>query len=286
MAAVLQVLAALALASSAVLARARHRRPASGATTTFADCIAAIGNCNAACGCYYSPASASYCACDSGCELGCSGVSAQDGSCCGCSVAAVSKCHQLHDCDGFPCGDNATCTPSTGCRVATRPTPSCEGNVLPASYVQHHRCSWSSPGTPGPAALCQPDSCGDVVNCSTCSVAPPGHRPTAAEVEAAVRPVLNHAAEHFNASFTFGWADGLSDASVGVIAGNTLNSSGGDRSLVPVGSTTKVWTAVAVLQLIERGLFSLDTRAHTLLDPVLKSQCGKHSDTVVGCIRT
>ena len=36
----------------------------------------------------------------------------------------------------------------------------------------------------------------------------------------------------------------------------------------------RTWTAVAVLQLVERRAFTLDTPAHTLIDPVLQSQCG------------
>jgi hypothetical protein len=217
-------------------------------SSSFASCIAAIGNCSASCGCFHDAISASYCACDSSCVLGCSGVSAQDGSCCGCSVEAVAKCHRLHDCDGAPCGSKGTCTPSANCAVATRPAPSCTGATPPASYVQHYSCTWVPPGTPGPPALCQPDSCGDIVSCDACAVEPKGHRPTTAEVNAAVKPVLEQAARHFNASFSFGWADGRSDASAGLVAGSTLNGSCSaaqqpcDRSLVPVGSTTKAWT--------------------------------------------
>ena len=248
----------------------------SSAPTPFQSCLAAIGNCSASCGCVFEPVTASYCACSRDCSLGCAGLTNQDGSCCGCTQSAVASCHRLHDCDGDPCGSGGKCSPSASCALTTRPAPSC---AAPSpGYVQWHSCSWVPPGTPGPKAMCQPDSCGDVINCSACEVGPTGHRPTPSEVEAAVRPVLDRAAAYFNTSFSFGWADGRANASAGVVAGRTLNSSCShkpcDRSLVPVGSTTKVFTSVAVLQLVERGLLSLDTPAHTLIDPVLKPQCG------------
>ena len=41
----------------------------------------------------------------------------------------------------------------------------------------------------------------------------------------------------------------------------------GPRDIVPVGSYAKPWTAVAVLRLVERGLFSLDDKAAPLIDP-------------------
>ena len=46
------------------------------------------------------------------------------------------------------------------------------------------------------------------------------------------------------------------------------------RNLIPVGSATKPWTAVAVLQYIENSTISMDTPAHSLLDKVLVPQCG------------
>ena len=41
----------------------------------------------------------------------------------------------------------------------------------------------------------------------------------------------------------------------------------GPRDIVPVGSYAKPWTAVAVLRLVERGLFALDDKAGPLIDP-------------------
>ena len=50
-------------------------------------------------------------------------------------------------------------------------------------------------------------------------------RPSAAEVQAAVEPVLAAAALHYNTSYSFGWADGLADQNVGFMAGAGLNDS-------------------------------------------------------------
>jgi CubicO group peptidase (beta-lactamase class C family) len=41
-------------------------------------------------------------------------------------------------------------------------------------------------------------------------------------------------------------------------------------ALVPSGSVTKPWTAVAILQMVERGKIELSTPVHTLIDPVLQ----------------
>jgi CubicO group peptidase (beta-lactamase class C family) len=41
-------------------------------------------------------------------------------------------------------------------------------------------------------------------------------------------------------------------------------------ALVPSGSVTKAWTAVAILQMVEQGKIELSTLAHTVIDPVLQ----------------
>ena len=55
------------------------------------------------------------------------------------------------------------------------------------------------------------------------------------------------------------------------------------RNLIPVGSATKPWTAVAVLQYIENSTISMDTPAYSLLDKVLVPQCGYTTVRVRQC---
>lgn len=69
----------------------------------------------------------------------------------------------------------------------------------------------------------------------------------------------------------------MNDVAAGVVSGPTLRPCVGGvctRSLVPGGSVTKAWTAVAVLQGIDQGVISMDTPAYTLLDKVVQPQCG------------
>ena len=88
-------------------------------------------------------------------------------------------------------------------------------------------------------------------------------RPTPAEVRAAVAPVLDSAARLYNVSFSVGWADGLVDEAIGIEAGFPEGTA---RTLVPVGSSTKPWTAVAVLQVGA----DADTRKHPCF---IKAHC-------------
>ena len=72
-------------------------------------------------------------------------------------------------------------------------------------------------------------------------------------------------------------ADGVGDQAVGVVAGSISPCTADGvctRSLIPVGSSTKPWTAVAVLQYVDQGMITLDTLAYTLLDKVVQPQCG------------
>lgn len=50
------------------------------------------------------------------------------GGCCGCARASIMRCHQLHDCDGSPCGDGSSCVPSS-CPTAMEARPTCVSHV-------------------------------------------------------------------------------------------------------------------------------------------------------------
>jgi CubicO group peptidase (beta-lactamase class C family) len=76
-------------------------------------------------------------------------------------------------------------------------------------------------------------------------------RPSPVAIQAAVDPPLQSFAHRFNVSLSFGWADGVADESFGLAAGFE-----GFRTLVPVGSMTKTWTAVAVMQQGERAHYA------------------------------
>ena len=245
--------------------------------TSFEECLREA-HCSATCGCLVCPAGCGknqYCACDKGCA--CAGPSPSDGTCCGCTQAAVMRCHKLWDCIPNPCGARGgVCTPSSGCTDATKPRPTCEFPENATNYTQYYTCDFTHPG-----GACVRDSCGDVISCTTCQVRPGwpnASRPSGVQIVAAVQPVLERAARHFNSSFSFGWADGRADDAAGVVVGTTINGSCANkpcrRSLVPVGSTTKAWTSIAVLQFVDKGALTLDTPAYTLIDPVLDSQCG------------
>ena len=111
-----------------------------------------------------------------------------------------------------------------------------------------------------------------------------GQVPTAKQVSDAVQPVLDQLAQRYNVSFSFGWADGVSDTAAGLVAGSIRPCTNDvcNRSLIPVGPVTQAWTAVAVLQYIENGTISWDTPAYTLLDTVLQPQCGY--SMVIPCV--
>jgi CubicO group peptidase (beta-lactamase class C family) len=106
-----------------------------------------------------------------------------------------------------------------------------------------------------------------------------GSRPNSSAVVAAVQPVLTAAAQHYNASFSFGFADGRANDASGTVAGASLDDSCRTKpcpgTLIPVGSSTKAWTAVAVLQLVDAGVLNLSSKVYTLIDQqVLQPQCG------------
>jgi len=90
------------------------------------------------------------------------------------------------------------------------------------------------------------------------------------QVQQAVQPVLDEMAVKYNMSFSFGFVD----RSVRAAAASGLNNIFRKtplmpEMLVPLGSVTKSWTAVMVMQAAESGKLSLDDRASTWLDPVM-----------------
>jgi CubicO group peptidase (beta-lactamase class C family) len=90
------------------------------------------------------------------------------------------------------------------------------------------------------------------------------------KVEAAVKPVLEQQALRYNTSFTFGFAD--AEGSIGVAAGYDDAFAGNPMqpdTMVPAGSTTKAFTAIAIMQAVEAGKLHLDDIAMHHIDPVL-----------------
>jgi CubicO group peptidase (beta-lactamase class C family) len=76
-----------------------------------------------------------------------------------------------------------------------------------------------------------------------------------------VQPVLDQQAQLFNASVTFGFADG--NGTLGLAAGIDDIFKGTPMTpdtMIPAGSVTKTWTAVAIMQAVEKGLLSLDDK--------------------------
>ena len=105
-------------------------------------------------------------------------------------------------------------------------------------------------------------------------------RPLGARVRDAVQPVLDAMALKHNMSFQFGYVDASS--SVGLAAGRLSAFSNAPlkgTTQVPLGSVTKPWTALRVMQYFEWGKLSLDDPAQTWVDPVLTRLWG---NTLVG----
>jgi len=91
------------------------------------------------------------------------------------------------------------------------------------------------------------------------------------DVKQAVQPVLDEMALKYNMSFSFGFTNP---------AGRVALAAGVDSvwsktplhpdSLIPLGSVTKAWTAVMVMQAVEAGRLSLEDAAARWIDPVLQ----------------
>jgi hypothetical protein len=89
-------------------------------------------------------------------------------------------------------------------------------------------------------------------------------------VRDAVQPILESVAHKYNMSFSFGFAD--ASGRVGLAAGKDniwRNTKLKADTPIPLGSVTKPWTAVLIMQAVERGKLSLDDKASAWIDPVL-----------------
>ena len=92
-----------------------------------------------------------------------------------------------------------------------------------------------------------------------------------AEVKAAVQPVMDQQSQLFNSSLSFGFAD--SSGVLGLAAGLDdiwKKTPLSPDALVPGGSTTKPWTAIAILQEVEAGRIGLEDKAVQWVDPLLQ----------------
>ena len=102
-------------------------------------------------------------------------------------------------------------------------------------------------------------------------------KPSLAQIEAAVQPIIEAMAERFNMSFNFGFRN--AEGSIRFAAGpdnrclpqspegcTPTNMSA--HTKIPGGSVTKAMTVTRVLQLAEEGLIDLDKAAHLYSDPV------------------
>eukprot|EP00931_Biecheleriopsis_adriatica_P087125 TRINITY_DN61635_c0_g1_i1.p1 TRINITY_DN61635_c0_g1~~TRINITY_DN61635_c0_g1_i1.p1 ORF type:complete len:518 (-),score=102.30 TRINITY_DN61635_c0_g1_i1:210-1763(-) len=113
-----------------------------------------------------------------------------------------------------------------------------------------------------------------VTSTTTRSTTPkPTPASTADKVAAAVQPVMDMLALKYNVSFQVGFADAADASSVGLAAGCQDIWTGAklEASMpIPLGSATKPWTAVRVLQAVERGALQLEDAAELWVDPPLR----------------
>ena len=103
---------------------------------------------------------------------------------------------------------------------------------------------------------------------------PPVNKPA---LEAALQALTTAEAQQWNTSFSTGIAY-CDDTQAGVAAGldDIFARTPMTRdTMVPSGSVTKPWTAVAILQMVAEGVVQLDTPAHTVVDPGLQLACTK-----------
>eukprot|EP00466_Bigelowiella_natans_P009871 jgi/Bigna1/81775/fgenesh1_pg.84_\ len=90
------------------------------------------------------------------------------------------------------------------------------------------------------------------------------------DINAVVQPILDEFAQLYNTSFSFGFSNQIGSSSL--VAGvDDIWSKVPitTHTRIPSGSTTKSWTAAAILQCCEKGLMSLEDRASKYVDPVL-----------------
>eukprot|EP00040_Diaphanoeca_grandis_P005570 m.33457 g.33457 ORF g.33457 m.33457 type:complete len:460 (+) comp16824_c0_seq2:144-1523(+) len=95
------------------------------------------------------------------------------------------------------------------------------------------------------------------------------------DLETQLQHILDSKAQLWNSSFSVGVRKGSTTMSVaaGIEDFKTSKKLTKD-SHIPLGSATKPWTAIGILQLIEAKTFDLDDLAAPLLDPALKAWNG------------
>ena len=90
------------------------------------------------------------------------------------------------------------------------------------------------------------------------------------EIRKAIQEELDTYALYFNTSFSVGIAnDRVNFSVVSGIQNHAKDVTLKENTLIPMGSATKIYTAVAVLQAVERGLVGLDDAAYEVVDPFL-----------------
>jgi CubicO group peptidase (beta-lactamase class C family) len=102
-------------------------------------------------------------------------------------------------------------------------------------------------------------------------------------VATAVQPVLDAMTAKYNTSFQFGFVD--SSGSVGLASG--MDNIWEAKLMtpdtpVPLGSVTKPWTAVRILQEVEKGTIGLEDAAKRFVDPVLTRLYNHSMETLYG----
>jgi len=103
-----------------------------------------------------------------------------------------------------------------------------------------------------------------------------------AQVRQNVQKVLDDMALKYNMSFSFGFVDahGVEALASGYNgpAREKVPLSPHDR--IPLGSVTKPWTAVAIMQAVEDGIMTLDDPATKWIDPVMQRLWGKSMHSI------
>ncbi|CAJ1360005.1 unnamed protein product [Effrenium voratum] len=106
---------------------------------------------------------------------------------------------------------------------------------------------------------------------------------TLEDVEKALQPVLDQMALKYNMSFSFGFVNPQGRVALAAGVNNIWNRRPlRPDSLVPLGSVTKPWTAVMVMQAVESGLLNLDDPAMQWIDPVMRRLWNKSMEQLWG----
>jgi CubicO group peptidase (beta-lactamase class C family) len=89
-------------------------------------------------------------------------------------------------------------------------------------------------------------------------------------IQTQVQKVLDLQAEVWNTSFSFGYSSGF--GSVALVAGTQdiwAKTPMKTSDMIPMGSVTKSWTTIAIMQYAEKGVIDIQEHADKYLDPVL-----------------